>query len=178
MANIWTASKATCKIDAASSVTITTSAALDTFFSSGTAFEGYLKDLKVKLPVGDYTNINLHGTDAGGYQNQAGEDKPPGLVEITGTLVWDHDEVLEPEIFGSGDAVNGTHTRYSVGKAAVTKVAVLLNLEDGADEANLAGTNMRLTMGDINSTGADGHFEMPVTFKCLAADFHGPEFKD
>ena len=175
---VWHASEAVIKLDAASSVTITTSAALDTFFSSGTAIQGIAKDISIKQSIPDVDKIDLLGTDSSGYQNAELEKKPAGLTEVTMTLVLPGDEVSAIELFGVGTAISTTHTRYSPGLVASQTIAMLLNLDDTADEVNFAGTNMKVTQYDPKVTGADGHFEVAITLKCLPRDFYGPEFKD
>ena len=66
--NIWEASEASIKMIASGTVSITTAAALDTFFGSATAVEGLLKDITVKEPIGDTGKVDLVGTDDSGYQ--------------------------------------------------------------------------------------------------------------
>jgi hypothetical protein len=178
MTKIWFAKEAVVKIDSASDITIDTSAALDTFFSSATAIEGQMKDITFKQPMGDVDLINLHGTDANGYQNAEGEEKPAVLGEISGTLIVPGDELMMGEIFGSGTDIASTHTRYNPGKASMTRIAMLLNLDDSTDEFSIAVDNAWTTEFEVKSTGADGHFEATVTMKCLPRDWYGPEFKD
>lgn len=178
MANVWFAKNTVCKVDLASNVTITTLAALDTFFSGGTAVEASMKDVTITEPIVGAEQINLQGTDVSGYQNAEMEEKPPKEAEITGTLILRGDEVLETFFYDVGTDVNSTHTRYSPGLAAIRKLAFLINLDDGTDEVNIAMTNVYPTDKDFKISGADGHYEVTFTAKCLARDFAGPEFKD
>lgn len=178
MANIWFAKNAVVKIDLSSNVTITGAAALDTFFSGGSAITGQMKDISITEPKGDMDKIDLLGTDASGYQNAEAEEKPAVNGEVSGTLILDGDEVLESFFYDAGSAVAGTHTRYSPGLATVRKISMLLNLDDGTDEVNIALDNAYPTAKDMKVTGADGHFEITFTAKCLPRDFYGPEFKD
>lgn len=179
MANkVWSACEAVIKIDSAADVTITESAALDTFFSSGTAIEGIAKDISVTEPIGDADKIDLLGADTNGFQNAELEKKPAGLVEISMTAILPGDEVAMAELFGAGTAIDTTHTRYTVGKCSKTSIALLINLDDGTDEVNYAGTNLYVTAHDVKVTGADGHFEVSMTLKGLPRDWYGPEFKD
>lgn len=175
---IWHAKEAVVKIQLASATTITTSAALDTFFSSGTAIAGVMKDISITEPMGDVDKLDLLGQDTNGFQNAELEEKPAGMVEVTGTLILPGDEGIEPFIYSVGSAINGTHTRYTAGYATRRKLALLLNLDDGTDEVNYAGNNMLPTARDSKVTGADGHFETTITLKCLPRDWYGPEFKD
>lgn len=175
---VWFAKEAVVKIDLASNVTITTAAALDTFFGSATAIEGIMKDITITEPLPDVEKLDFHGTDTGGYQNAELEDKPAIMAEISGTLILPGDEVIEKFLYDAGTAISTTHTRYSPGLAAIRPLALLLNLDDSTDECNYAITNARATARETSSTGADGHFETTFTLKCLPRDFKGPEFKD
>jgi len=178
MAKIWTAREAVVKIDFAANVALTTASPLDTFFSASTAIEGTLKDITVTEPSGEVEKIDLHGEDANGFQNAEGEEKPFSMAEVTGTLVLPGDEVSESFLYDSSAAIDGTHTRYRSGTATRGRIALLLNLDDGTDEVNYAFDNGWRTAKDAKSTGADGHFEVTWTLKCLPRDFYGPEFKD
>ena len=164
-------------MDAASSVTLSASTVLDTAFSSGTTVSGQFKDFSMTPGVGDADIIHLLGTTSS-FQNAEMEEKPAGLCEISGTIVVPGDEVMETEIFGSGTAAGGSHTTYRIGTVPSLKLAVLLNQDDGTDELNFAFTNAVLTEYSPKFTGADGHLEASVTFKCLPRDFYGPQFKN
>jgi len=175
---LWFPKNTVVKIDLASNVTITTAAALDTFFSGSTAIQGTMKESSGTEPVADADKIDLHGTDANGFQNQELEEKTPPLTELEFTLILTKDENIEAFIYDAGTAIAGTHTRYRAGKATLRPLAVLFNLDDGTDEINWAGTNMLATAKDFKPTAADGHWEVTFGVKCLAKDWYGPEFKD
>jgi hypothetical protein len=177
MVNIFFTKEATLKVDAAGDVSISASTVLDTAFASSTAFTTQAKDVSIDTKPVTAAIIHLLGTTSS-FQNQEIEEKPPELVEISGTAVVPGDEVMELEIFGSGTSAGGTHTTYQIGKATTTKLAVLINADDGTDEVNYAGTNMLLIEYSPKTTGADGHFEFSFKFTCLARDFYGPQFKD
>ena len=136
MAEIWHAKQAVVKMDLASNVTVTTAAALDTFFSGGSAITGKMKDITITEPTPDMEKIDLLGEDTDAFQNAEAEEKPPVNAEITGTLVLDGDELIENFFYDAGTSIAGTHTRFRNGKAAVRKIAILLNLDDGTDEVN------------------------------------------
>lgn len=181
MVKIWFPKNSVIKIDATGDVTISNSTVLDTAFASATEITEQHKGFSVNLPIGDVNKIDLMGVtsqDSTDYQNAEVEELPAGMVEISGTIVLPGDELMESEIFGTGTAAGGTHTTYEPGQATRTKVAILLNLDDGTDEVSFAARNAYLTKYDISATGADGHFEVSVTFKCLPRDFFGPQFKD
>jgi len=178
---VWFAKEGVIKIDATGDVTIAGSAVLDTAFASATTITGQFKDFSITPGIGDVDIINFIGETAQGginYQNAELEEKPAGLVEMSGTIIVPGDEMMEGEVFGTGTAAGGTHTTYEPGSSTRTKVAVLLNMDDSTDEVNFAGRNMLITEYSPSFTGADGHLEASVTFKCLPRDFFGPQFKD
>jgi len=180
MTKIFFAKEGTIKIDATGDVTISNSTVLDTAFASATTITGQFKDFSITPGVGDVDIINFLGEtaqNATNYQNAELEEKPAGLVEFSGTIVVPGDEMMEAEIFGSGTAAGGTHTTYEPGASSRTKVALLLNCDDGSDEVNFAGRNLVLTEYSPSFTGSDGHLEASVTFKCLPKDFF-IQFKD
>jgi len=175
MVKVWHAREVVVKVDASTS--ITTAAALDTFFS-GTAIEGSLKDMTLKWPSADTDKIDLHGDDANGFQNAEKERKPFGMAELSGTLVFPGDEVVETLFFPTGTAINGTHTRYRPGTGTEKHPSFLINLDDGTDEVNFAMESTDVMIDEIKSTGADGSFEFTFTAKALPRNCFGPEFKD
>jgi len=176
MTKIFFPKEGTIKIDATADVTLTSTTVLDTAFSSATAITGQFKDVSITLPNADVDKVDLIGTSAF-FQNAEIQENPAPLAEISGTIVIPGDELMEGEIWGGGTAAGGTHTTYQAGLASRTKVAVLLNVDDGSDEVNFAFGNAYVT--EYNpSMSADGHLEASVTFKCLAKDCYGPQFKD
>lgn len=177
MTDIWQGYETVMKF--AATQTINTSAALDTFFSGGTAAEGILKNYTITPPTHDPSRIALAGTDANGYANAAKENGQPDMAEINGTFVLPKDPVVDALIYGTGTAINSTHTRFSAGKAVPTEFAVLVNLEDSnGNEFNVVLNNLTLSGNDITLTGPDGHYEINYEGKCLPASFYGPEYKD
>lgn len=176
MVVVFYAKNGTFKIDAAADVSLSNSTVLDTAFASGTAVEGQFKDISVEVSNNDPDIIHLVGV-SNSYQNAAMEEKPPGLVEISGTLVLPGDELIEAELFGSATAAS-THSTYRMGQATLTQVAFLINADNGSEEVNFAGTNMICTEYKPSLTGADGHFEVSLVLKCLPVDFYGPQFLD
>jgi len=179
MTKVWYAKEAVIKVGLASAVTISTASALDVFFSggtTGTAIEGVMKDVSITEPTLDVDKIDLLGTTSS-FQNAELEEKPAGMVEVTGTAILPGDEVSEAILFGTVTGATG-FTRYRSGLATARKLAFLLNVTDGTDEVNYAGNNMVMSAHETKVTGADGHFEVTWTLKCLPADWFGPEFKD
>lgn len=178
MANVWFAKDTVCKVDLASNVTITTSAVLDSFFSSGTAIEAVMKNVTITEPMRGSNPINLQGTDADGFQNAQMEETPgDGVAEIEGTLILKGDETVEAFFYDAGTTVAGTHTRYRAGLAAIRQLAFMVNLDDSSDELTVTMDNVFIDEKDITISGADGHYEINFSGKCLPRDFHA-EFKN
>lgn len=179
---IWFPRDSTIKIDATGDVTISNATVLDTAFASATEVTAGQKGIIITPGMHSVEIIHLMGVtaqDTTEYQNAEMEEKPPGLVKIAGSIVHQKDESgYDLEIFGTGTAAGGTHTTYEPGKAAPTKCAMLLNLDDGTDEVNYAARNLVFTQYEVSSTGADGHFEISFEAYCLPKDFFGPQFKD
>jgi len=193
---LWKAQQGTVKVDLASNVTITTAAALDTFFGgTATTLSAYMKDITIVIPEGDIEQLNLMGFDSAGLQNSELDQKAYGLAEISGTMILGHDELLLGDVgstnehlfFGTGTDIPSagtTHTRYQAGKLLASGLparpesAWLLNLDDGTDEVNIVLDNAFVTkFGDVVLSDGDSHFEVAVTVKARANDFY-MEFKN
>ena len=177
MTNIFFAKEGTIKIDATGDVTLSASTVIDTAFASATVITGQFKDFSIKSPIGDVEKIDLIGTTSS-FQNAEIDEKPAPLAEMSGTIIVPGDELMEAEIFGTGTTAGSTHTTYQPGLATRTKLAVMLNVDDGSDEVNWGASNVFLTDWSPKFTGADGHLEASVTFKCLPKDLYGPQFKN
>lgn len=177
MVQILWAKNGTFKMDAAADVTLSATTVLDTAFASATAVTGQFKDLSVDAMNNDPDIIHLVGTTSD-FQNAEIDEKPPGLFTISGTLVLPGDEVMEAEALGSGSAAGGTHTTYRLGKASLTKVAFLINIDNSSEEVNFASTNSIVSKYSPKLGGADGHWEVDFELKCLPRDFYGPQWKD
>lgn len=176
MTKVFFAKEGTIKIDAAADITLSSSTVIDTAFASATTIAQF-KDFSITLPNADVDKIDLLGVTSS-FQNAELEEKPAPLAEMSGTIIVPGDELMEGEIWGSGTAAGGTHTTYQPGLSTKIKLALMLNVDDGTDEINWAGTDMQCTQYDPSFTGADGHVEASVTFKCLPKNLFGPQFKD
>lgn len=182
MVKVWRARETDIKIATASSITISTGAALDTFFSGGTAIEGNLKNVTIVEPEGAVEKIDLLG-ETSNFQNAELEQKPYSLATISGTLVMPGDEVLEAYFYGAtGTAISTTHTRYQAGSSASgstrTECAILINLDDSTDEVSIVMDDALITkLGDRKISGADGHWEQDFEAVCLPSDYY-VEFKN
>lgn len=186
MVKIWKSKEMIIKHDAAADVTITTAAALDTFFSAGTAFESFVKNVTIVEPDSDITVLTTGGVTATGYQNQTLDEQPYTLGSITGTAVLTDTSNLEQYAYGAGTDIDSTHTRWYPGKVGNrVEVALLLNLTiattgvgaGASKEVNFAMDNAFITkLGETKLSDVAGHFERDFTAVCLPQDFHGPEF--
>jgi len=179
MTKVWHAKEAVIKVDLNSAITITTAGALDTFFTgtvTGKTITGVMKDITITEPSIDVEKIDLMGNTSS-FQNAELEEKPASMVEVSGTAILPGDEVSESVFYPTVDGPSG-FTRYQPGQSSITKVALLLNLDDSTDEVSYAGVNMVVSARESKVTGPDGHFEVTWTLKCLPKDWFGPEFKD
>lgn len=186
MAKIWKPKEIkSIKFAAASGVTITTAAALDTFFTGTTAtsdnVQAYAKNVTIAVPEGAVDKVDLLGIDSNGFQNMELDEKPFDLGGISGTLVLHDIEVLETFFYGTATAIGTTHHRYQPGNLNSTgrsEVAILLNLNYPTSgtvtkEVNVALDNAWVTkLGDIKISGPDGHFEVDFNAICLPKDFY------
>jgi len=180
---VWRAPHTSVIIDDAASVTISGSAALDTFFTSSTSIEGFMTDVSVVVPEGEVEKIDALGVTSS-FPNAYLDQQVFGLAELSGTLIVQGDEMLVGQttsqlFFGAGTAVAGTHTRYQAGSVDASgdfirpTVAILVRLDDGTDEVNIVLDNAYISKyGEVKLDGADGHWEVEVTIKCLPTDFY------
>lgn len=145
---------------------------IDSAFSAGTTV-GIFKEVSVTGPEGDVSLTNYLGEDANGFQNADFEESAFSEAEITGTMVVDNEEILADIAFGSGTA-GTSHTLHQVGDGSrPTTGAILVNLDNGTDEASVVLNNIIVTQAnEISVTGSDGHWEMSFTAKCLPKDYY------
>jgi len=152
------------------------------------------KSLTVTHPTGAVEKVDLLGTEttsvgagipiAGVFQNAIMEEKPWTNATITGTLIFtahfDGSAPLLPDFValatGVGDAISTTYHRHSFGDttAAQTRVtagAIILNLNNGVQEATAMMNEPFVNLGELKTTGADGHWEMDFEATCLPKDF-------
>lgn len=156
-------------------------AALDTLFT-GSA-ESIIKDVTVTPVEMGVDKIDCLG-ETSDFQNQYLDEKSPELASLSATAILDGGTVtpIGRLLMGDGSAVGGTHHIFQIGSSASGESrsagAVLLNLEQGSDEVNIAYNNFYVTkVGDKKPTGMDGHFEMEFEGMCLAKDYY-EEWKD
>lgn len=159
---------------ATSAVSITDSAALDTFFGSGTEFSGAIKDFTITPPEGDVEVTSFAGETDSGFQNQRYDEKAYTDAMVEGTMIVDDVKYLEELAGGSGTSISTTHTRWQFGDGnRVEDGAILINCDNGTDEFSVVLDNIIITkVGDISMTDTEGHWEMGFSGKCLAEDFY------
>jgi hypothetical protein len=189
MADVWFAKDVTIQVVDSDNVTVDTGTTLDAEFTAAAVYgvsvknlQAYAKDVTITEPEGSIDKIDLLGVDANSFQNAQLDHKPYGLATITGTMLLDGDEVLEPYVAGTGTAITGSYTRYQVGRRITGNVAnvmarkecsILVNLDDSTDEVNFALDNAWFTkLGDKKISGADGHWEQEFEIVCLPKDFY------
>lgn len=130
-------------------------------------------DLELVPLLGESTNaIGSNVPVANTSQNAILDEKNWTLGMVSGTLVLRGDEDLEPLLFGSGQAITGGYTRYSIGDSAsgktrVTVGVLLIDLYNGSERATVVMAKALLNFGELKPTGTDGHFEIDFEGACL-----------
>ena len=136
------------------------------------------KEVSVKRGDRDFTQQNYHGTDSESYQNQGKIRAPQDAGEIAITIDSDDYSTIAALVYDSSVAAGGTHTTYVDGNATRREVHILVDGDDGTDQVSFVGRCAELTSTEDKTTGADGVLEKTLTFKMLAKDTLGPQFKD
>lgn len=172
---IFHARDVTIKAALASSVTISTNT-LSSYFSSAITLN---KVKEVSITRGDYSfeQVNYHGEDSNGFQNQAKQRSPVAPAEVQITIDNDNYRLLAALCYDTSTTINTSYTRYTDGNAARKNVALLVVADDGSDYCAFAMDDAELVSTEDSSTGADGNLEKSMTFRSLAKDLYGPEFK-
>lgn len=143
---------------------------LNTYFSSGSALTGIMKDISITEPIGDVDKIDLLGTDSQGFQNAEVEEKPASMGEISGTIVIPGTVASQRAmgvLYGAQTTGPSGYYTFRPGLATRTQNAILLDITDGTDEVAIGVAAGYTTAKDIKVTGADGHFEGTFTMKFL-----------
>lgn len=164
------------KAIAATSVTIGSNT-LSSYFTSGITLDK-VKEVTITRGDRDFDQSNYHGEDSNGFQNQGKVRKPVGPAEIKLTLDNANYRTLAALCYDSSTTINTSYTRFTDGNAARKMIALLVVADDGSDYFAYAVDDAELTSSEDSSTGADGNMEVKMTFKCLAKDLYGPEFKN
>lgn len=181
-----------------SAVTYVAAESIDQISDKGNIFK--VKNLTITPPMSEVERIDLWGSDAldtigsgvpvtGTFQHQALNEKAWTEAKMSGTAVFSHDELglttpagdsWEVLFCGNGIDIADTpaFTRYAYGDINTTngqriRVGNLIAIfNNGSGIINCAMANVIVTkMGDIKTTGADGHWEFDFEAVCLARDF-------
>jgi hypothetical protein len=172
---VFHARDVTIKAIAASSVTIGSNT-LSSYFTSGVTL-AKAKEVSITRGDRDFEQQNYHGEDANGFQNMGKVRSPNGPGEMKVTIDNDNYKAIAALVYDSSSTINTSYTRYTDGNANRKMVALLVMADDGSDYCAFAMDDAELTSTEDASTGADGILEKSMTFKCLAKDLYGPEFK-
>lgn len=172
---IFHARDVTIKAIAANSITISTNT-LASYFASGVTLA---KVKEVSITRGDYSfeQVNYHGEDSSGFQNQGKQRAPLAPAEAQLTIDNDNYRTLAAVCYDSSTTIDTSYTRYTDGNAQRKEVAILVVADDGSDYCAFALDNAELVSTEDASSGSDGNLEKTMTFRCLAKDLYGPEFK-
>jgi len=152
------------------------------------------KNMTITYPKGEVEKIDLLGTEStttgagvpstGVFQNACMDEKPYTNGKISGTLIFtvhnDGAAAKLPDFIdlatGAGQAVSTTFHRHTFGDstAGQTRVlvgAILLNLDNGTNNATAVLNAPYVMLGELKPSGADGHYEMDFEAECLPKNF-------
>ena len=184
MVKVWNARNTKIRIGLASGFTATTTTStMYNLVTTPTQLECKAENITVTEPEGAVEKIDLLGVDTNSFQCAVFDQKPFGMVTISGTLVHDEDEVLEAffSASSSGASVGTTtiaYTRWQEGNGSRPLVAIVVQMIDGTSEVNLALASAYLTkIGDRRIDSADGHWQQDFEAVCLVKDYY-VEYRD
>jgi hypothetical protein len=155
-----------------------------------------LKNITVTYPEMEYEKVDFLGTSAqtvgantenlgastgivaGRFQNQAIQDTAVGMWQVSGTQVVNGNPQFEDVLgLGAGQAITGGNTRYKIGSfetdgsSSRSKIgSYRLFLNNGTQEECIVVSNVRVKLGELKPTGADGHYEREFELVALAKD--------
>lgn len=172
---VFHARDVTVKVALASAVTIGSNT-LASYFTTATTL-AKVKEVSITRGDYDFEQVNYHGEDSNGYQNMGKVRAPVGAGEMQMTIDNDNYRTLAALCYDTTTTINTSWVRFSTGNAARKQVSLLVVADDGTDYCAFAMDDAELTSTEDSSTGADGNLEKSMTFKCLAKDLYGPEFK-
>ncbi len=168
----------------AAAVTVSTSATLSSLFTGSTDIYYKAKNVVITPPTGEVEKIDLIGETASTlgttltYQNYLLEEKPWSLPTVSGTVLLDTaEDNFDLAIAGAGtQVVTGSYTEYNYGasNSGTTRVvgALLVVFKFGATIREVLLNNLYITkLGDIKSTGSDGHLERDFEATCSLENY-------
>lgn len=167
---LWRAKQATIEIGPFIAAVSSSTALDDQMSGSAVDWSGKIKNISISGAEADVDSVFLFGADAAGRQNADIEESNMTMREFTATLVY-LDESIAELATTTGSAVGSTGFTRVQGDTTRTKKAVLVTLDDGANQVNILLNNAYFTkIGDIK-LDAEGHAEQEVMCKCLAKDY-------
>jgi len=174
----------------AAGVTVSTSATLVSLFTASSDIYFKAKNIVITPPTGEVEKIDLIGETASTlgtqltFQNYLLEEKAWSLAKISGTVLLDlNEDNFDLAIAGGGTAVvTASYKEYNYGASDSSKKrvqgAVLVLFKHGSLIREVLLNNYFVTkLGDVKSTGADGHVERDFEGVCAQENFHD-RFKD
>ena len=168
----------------ASAVTVATDATLLSLFTASTDIYFKAKNVVITPPTGEIEKIDLLGETASAlgttavYQNYLLEEKPWSLPKVSGTILLDAvEDNFDLAIAGAGtQVVAGAYTEYNYGASdsgetrGVGSLLVVFKVGSAIREVLL--NNLFMTkLGDIKSTGSDGHLERDFEATCSLENY-------
>lgn len=136
------------------------------------------KNVTIVEPERESEKIDQLGIDSNNFQNAQLEEKPTGMGEISGTLVHDGDEVLEPYYYGAASIAGPSgYTRWQVGQGSNQSCALLAYVYDGTKQVAFVLDSARITKLGEAKLSVDGHMEQDFKAICLPKNFY-KEFKN
>lgn len=168
----------------ATAVTVNTAATLVSLFTGSTDIFYKAKNVVITPPEGVIEKIDMIGETASAlgttltYQNYLLEEKPWSLPKVSGTILLDTaEDNFDLQVGGAGtQVVAGAYTEYNYGASDSGKTrvvgALLVVFKFGATLREVLLNNLWITkLGDIKSTGSDGHLERDFEGTCSLENF-------
>ncbi len=175
----------------ATAVTVASDATVLSLFAASTIFNG-VKNLVITPPTGEIEKIDMIGETASAlepnytFQNYLLEEKSWTFAKISGTLILDgncDEDVFDDMIGGTGvgEPSGSKRIQYGASDSSRTRVvgSLIVHFPIGTSTLRtILFNNLYLTkLGDIKSTGSDGHLERDFEGTCTP-DNYIDEFKD
>lgn len=170
----------------ASAVTVTDSATILSLFTASTDIYNKAKNIVITPPMGEIEKIDMIGETASTleptltFQNNLVEEKSWTFARISGTLMLDgncDEDIFDLMITGAGVSEPTTFKRHQYGASdsGNTRVvgSIMVHFPMGATTLkSILFNNFYLTkLGDIKSTGSDGHLERDFEGTCTPDNY-------
>ena len=173
-------------------VTVSSSATVLSLFTGASDIKSFVKNLVITPPSGEIEMIHMIGETASAkepnftFQNFLLEEKPWTAAKITGTLVLDgncDEDIFDIMMSDAGIAEPSGSRRHQYGASTASNArkvgSLIVHFPMGASTLRtILFNNLYLTkLGEIKSTGSDGHLERDFEGVC-SPDNYLDEFKD